>query len=59
MDKEISSLDLAALTLEDNIRDKETALSVDEHMVLLDGRINLNTAPPSSVGTVRRAPVLA
>ena len=52
VDKEISALDLAAITLEDNIRDKVTALSVDEQMVLLDGRINLSTAPPSSVGTV-------
>lgn len=52
VDKEISALDLAAVTLEDNIRDKETALSVDEQMVLLDGRINLSTAPPSSIGTV-------
>ena len=52
VDKEISALDMAALTLQDNINDKETALSVDEHMVLLDGRINLSTAPPSSIVSV-------
>jgi hypothetical protein len=52
VDKELSALDMAALTLEDNIVDKEAALSVDERMVLLDGRINLSTGPPSSIVTV-------
>jgi tektin-1 len=52
VDKEINSLDLAAMTLEDNIRDKEAALSVDEQVVMLDGRINLTSPPPSSVGSV-------
>ncbi|GAX74150.1 hypothetical protein CEUSTIGMA_g1599.t1 [Chlamydomonas eustigma] len=51
VDKEINSLDLAAMTLEDNIRDKEAALSVDEQVVMLDGRINLTSPPPSSVGS--------
>ncbi len=52
VDKTISSLELATSTLEDNIRDKDTTLSIDEKMVLLDGRINLTTGPPSSVGSV-------
>lgn len=49
VDKEIAQLDLTASMLEDNIRDKSNALSTDERMVLLDGRINLNTPPPSTV----------
>jgi hypothetical protein len=52
VDKTLSNLDLAAFTLEDNIADKDTTLSMEERMALLDGRINLTTAPPSSVGSV-------
>lgn len=52
MDKTISNLDLTSLTLEENIRDKETTLSIDERMALLDGRINVHAAPPTSVASV-------
>eukprot|EP00798_Chlamydomonas_sp_ICE-L_P032200 gene32200-16747_t len=49
VDKEIAQLDATASMLEDNIRDKVSALSVDQRMVLLDGRVNVTTAPPSTV----------
>lgn len=52
VDKEIDALQLASAMLEDNLRDKEAALSLDERCALLDGRINLSTPPPSSVVTV-------
>ncbi len=51
VDKEINSLGLAAETIEANIRDKAAALSLDEQMAMMDGRLNLNTAPPSSVAS--------
>lgn len=54
VDKEISSLDMAALQLTDNIKDKDDALRIDERMVMLDGRINLAQRPPSSVASVSR-----
>lgn len=51
VDKEIASLDLAAATIADNIRDKETAIQLDEKVCWLDGRVNISIPPPSSVGS--------
>mmetsp|Transcript_14636 Transcript_14636/g.31883 ORF Transcript_14636/g.31883 Transcript_14636/m.31883 type:complete len:512 (+) Transcript_14636:54-1589(+) len=51
VDKELAQLDLAAAMIEDNIRDKSAALSLDEQVVLMDGRINIPNAPPSSVAS--------
>lgn len=59
MDKELAALELAAATIEDNLRDKEAALALDERCVLLDGRINLATPPPSSVASVPLSQVSA
>lgn len=52
VDRTISHLEVAAATLEDNIRDKDTTLTMDEQVVMLDGRLNMQMAPPSSVGSV-------
>ncbi len=52
MDKELDALALASAMLQDNLRDKEAALTLDQRCVLLDGRINLQTPPPSSIASV-------
>lgn len=52
VDKELGQLDVTAAMIEDNIRDKDSAINLDERMVLLDGRLNVPTAPPSSVASV-------
>lgn len=52
VDKTVDALDLSMLRLEDNIRDKESTLLLEEKVALLDGRINLNQPPPSSIATV-------
>lgn len=52
MDKELDALALASVMLEDNLKDKEAALALDERCVLLDGRINVATPPPSSIASV-------
>ncbi|KAF5829855.1 Tektin family-domain-containing protein [Dunaliella salina] len=51
IDKELENLEVAAATIEDNIRDKESALALDRKMVLLDGRPGVNTPPPSSIAS--------
>ncbi len=56
MDKELENLEVAAAMLEDNLKDKEAALALDERCVLLDGRINITTPPPSSVASVSALP---
>lgn len=52
VENKIDSLDLAAATIVDNIKDKEKALALDERVAWLDGRVNIAVAPPSSVGSM-------
>ncbi len=56
VDKELDALALASAMLEDNLKDKMAALALDERCVLLDGRINVPTPPPSSIVSVRVRP---
>lgn len=51
VEHKIDSLDLAAATIVDNIKDKEKALELDERVAWLDGRVNIAVPPPSSVGS--------
>mmetsp|Transcript_28996 Transcript_28996/g.53289 ORF Transcript_28996/g.53289 Transcript_28996/m.53289 type:complete len:519 (-) Transcript_28996:325-1881(-) len=57
VDKEIEALDLASTMLNENIKDKSSALNVDEQVVLLDGRLSLTVPPPRSVASVSMASV--
>ena len=52
VDKQMENLDLTTAMIEDNLRDKAAALELDERCALLDGRMNVGNAPPSSVFTV-------
>lgn len=56
VDKTIDALDLSMLRLEDNIRDKESTLVLEEKVALLDGRVSVNQPPPSSIATVGALP---